>query len=256
MNLTAKQLKGLKPDELSDRELHILKQQAQDATDRTIAAELGISPKTVEYHSLRARRRIGCEAFGRFMRYAVGHGWVSAITSLMLLISAFQLFSISAFALELRWNPPASGQPQGYVLTHWAQNALVEQYGVGNKTNLIYHGTLVDGLNYFAVSDYEVINGELMMSTFSNIAIVTNTPALDLQTVIFSTITLKSELSNSQTTWLPWHTNHLIIYPTDPERFFRTGEARLVGTNIVTVPLSDGVEAIPTWVRPRSTASP
>ncbi|HXI73448.1 MAG TPA: hypothetical protein VNN22_24155 [Verrucomicrobiae bacterium] len=147
---------------------------------------------------------------------------------LLLLILAFQVSSISAFALEFAWVAPTNGTPQGYVLSHWAPGTIYEQYGVGLATNLVYQGTLVDGPNYFAVSDYQAINGELIMSPFSNIAVVTNTPALLVDYYLFSSTNLNGG-------WNPAQTNHLLIYPVQDCQFFQPGGANIRRTNIVTV---------------------
>ena len=149
------------------------------------------------------------------------------ITSVLCVLCVFAVKS--ALALEFFWVTPTNGTPQGYVLVHWSANAAsIEQYGIGLKTNCLYQGTLVDGANYFAVADYELINGELWMSSFSNVAVVTNTPALDLPVVVFGS-------TNLDGVWLPVRTNHMLIYPTQPEQFFRAGVSGLTRTNLISV---------------------
>ena len=149
------------------------------------------------------------------------------------LLTLLLLVAGAAHAFELAWLPPTNQPTAGYVLFHGtASRSYSEMYSVGNVTAWDYQGTLVDGPNYFAVAAFTLDAGQLLMSTFSNEAVVTNTPALDLQTVVFSS----TNLSGGPANWVPWATNHLRIMPTDPARYFRPGPNRLVQTNVITFP--------------------
>ena len=143
------------------------------------------------------------------------------------------LLGLPCLAFDLAWTPPANQPTAGYVLFHGtASRSYSEIYSVGNVTAWDYQGTLVDGANYFAVAAFTMEAGTLFMSTFSNEAVVTNHPALDLQTVVFAS----TNLGGGPATWTPWATNHLLIMPTDPARFFHSGTNRLVQTNVISFP--------------------
>ncbi len=138
------------------------------------------------------------------------------------------LACFNCHALEFGWTPPSSGA-DGYLMTHWSSNAsVVDQYGNGSKTNMLYQGVLVDGANYFAVSSYKTIGGQLLISTFSNVAIVTNTPALLLKSITFGS-------SNLAGSWIPFQTNQTLIHPNLPVLFLKTTNS-LTPTNLITVP--------------------
>jgi len=59
---------------LTRRETQVVKRLSEGATVGEIALELCLSPKTVEFHSLSARRKIGSLSIARLTRYALKHG--------------------------------------------------------------------------------------------------------------------------------------------------------------------------------------
>ena len=152
--------------------------------------------------------------------------------SLARVFSVLSLLGLPCLAFEIGLLAPTNQPTDGYVLFHGTiSRNYSEMYSMGLATNYDYQGTLVDGPNYFAAAAFKVEGGILEMSTFSNEIVITNSPALDLQTVIFASTNL-----GSAATWQPFVTNHLTIMPTRPSRFFRTGSATLVQTNVITFP--------------------
>jgi hypothetical protein len=147
----------------------------------------------------------------------------------MKLAAAFMCAGFSCCALDISWTPPVE-RVDGYLLTHWSAGAsMIEEYGIGNQTNILYQGTLVDGVNYFAVSSYIYVGGSnLLISGLSVVAIVTNTPAIILKSVTLGSTNLTSQ-------WTPLQTNYALIYPTQPIEFLTTSNS-ISKTNIVTVP--------------------
>jgi len=155
------------------------------------------------------------------------------VKSLSRIISILSLLGLPCLAFEIGLLAPTNQAADGYVLFHGTgSRTYSEIYSVGLASHYDYQGTLVDGPNYFAAAAFKVEGGILEMSTFSNELVITNHPALDLQTVVFSS----TNLAGGPATWTPWATNHLRIMPTDPARFFRPGPNRLVQTNVITFP--------------------
>lgn len=131
-------------------------------------------------------------------------------------------------ALDLFWTA-SPYNPQGYAITHWGSDiGYVEQIGAGSGTNYTYSGTLSPGPNYFAVSSYILGGTNFLISVFSNIAVVTNAPALILKSVTFGSTNLAGS-------WTPFQTNQILIYPTDPILFLKTANS-LTPTNQLTFP--------------------
>jgi DNA-binding NarL/FixJ family response regulator len=62
------------PARLTLRERQVVKRLAEGQTVGEVALELGLCDKTIEYHSLRARRKIGCPSIARMTRYAIRCG--------------------------------------------------------------------------------------------------------------------------------------------------------------------------------------
>ena len=130
-------------------------------------------------------------------------------------------FGLAAHALELEWLPNTNAD--GYVLyLQTAGSLFPNSWSVGNVTNYtLDNSSLTSGVNCFAVTAYAETDDGLMMSPFSNVQVVTNTPALSF--AIFSTTNINSR-------WMPWSDHY--VMPDCPQRFFKLG---LVPTNIVTV---------------------
>lgn len=61
---------------LSDREFEVLRRLASGATVTEIAAELGLSPKTVSTYRSRLLEKMGFSGNRDIVRYAIGHGLV------------------------------------------------------------------------------------------------------------------------------------------------------------------------------------
>jgi len=60
-------------NQLSVTQLKVIQRQAAGISVKAIADELGLSPKTVEYHSLNARRIIGHESLVIMTRWLVAN---------------------------------------------------------------------------------------------------------------------------------------------------------------------------------------
>jgi hypothetical protein len=156
-----------------------------------------------------------------------GEVWTarSALPAILLLILGSSV--TLGQTITVAWSPATNGVPDGYLLFHANAGALPDLYSAGNATNYsLSVSQLVPGANYFAVCAFQETSAGLLMSAYSNVATVTNTPALVLNTVIFSSTNLN--------TWLPWHTNHLVIIPGCAGQFFTTGNASLTPTNLIT----------------------
>ena len=61
---------------LSARELEVLRLTASGMPGKTIATELGLSPKTVSTYRARLLRKLGLESTAALVRYAVRHGLI------------------------------------------------------------------------------------------------------------------------------------------------------------------------------------
>lgn len=61
---------------LSDREFDVFKRLAEGESIPMIAADLGISPKTVSTHKFRLMQKLGVETDGELIRYALRHALV------------------------------------------------------------------------------------------------------------------------------------------------------------------------------------
>lgn len=59
---------------LNARETQIVKQLAEGATVKEIASNLGLSDKTVAFHSINARRKIGSTSIAMLTRFAIKNG--------------------------------------------------------------------------------------------------------------------------------------------------------------------------------------
>ena len=66
------------PDSLSDREREVLVRIARGYSNKEIAAELGLSIKTVETYKGRMTEKLGLKSRVDIVRYAASHGWLSA----------------------------------------------------------------------------------------------------------------------------------------------------------------------------------
>lgn len=58
---------------LTPHQRYVIKRLSEGATVKQIAAEMHLSPKTVEFHSRAARRIIGCPSIAELTRYALLH---------------------------------------------------------------------------------------------------------------------------------------------------------------------------------------
>jgi DNA-binding NarL/FixJ family response regulator len=61
---------------LSEREMEVIVQVARGATNREIAARLGLSVKTVETYRARAMEKLGLTGRAALVRYAQAQGWL------------------------------------------------------------------------------------------------------------------------------------------------------------------------------------
>jgi len=85
------------------------------------------------------------------------------------------------------------------------------------------------GNNYFTVAALCLTNSALEMSCWSNEVVITNTAALDVTSVVYS--------STNLTTWQPWTTNHMILVPTKSAQYFRASGLGITRTNLLTAPM-------------------
>ncbi len=60
--------------ELTPRDREIMRMLTQGLTAKEIASDLGVSPKTVEYHKYRIIRELGLQTSAGLIQYAVKHG--------------------------------------------------------------------------------------------------------------------------------------------------------------------------------------
>lgn len=65
-------------ERLSTRELQVLKRIVEGATSNTVAAELGISPKSVDTYRSRLMLKLGAEDLTKLVKFAIRHGITSA----------------------------------------------------------------------------------------------------------------------------------------------------------------------------------
>lgn len=63
---------------LSEREFGVLRRKVQGLSNKAIAADLGISVKTVETYQSRGMEKLGLQGRAEMLRYAVRHGWLAA----------------------------------------------------------------------------------------------------------------------------------------------------------------------------------
>ena len=63
---------------LSEREYAVIRLCALGYTSKEIACHLGVSPKTVETHKMRAWQKLGIENRVEMVRYAMSQGWMTA----------------------------------------------------------------------------------------------------------------------------------------------------------------------------------
>jgi two-component system response regulator NreC len=61
---------------LSERETEVVQRIAQGYSNKEIAAQLGLSVKTVETYRARAMEKLGFESRAALVRYALEHGWL------------------------------------------------------------------------------------------------------------------------------------------------------------------------------------
>lgn len=61
---------------LNERERHVLKLTAWGHSNKEIAAEIGVSVKTIEYYKARAMDKLALASRADIVRYAVGQGWM------------------------------------------------------------------------------------------------------------------------------------------------------------------------------------
>jgi DNA-binding CsgD family transcriptional regulator len=61
-------------DTLSHRQQEILKMIAEDLTSREIGDRLGVSTKTVEFHRINIKERLGVKGVAGMVRYAIRTG--------------------------------------------------------------------------------------------------------------------------------------------------------------------------------------
>ena len=61
---------------LNERERHVLKLTAWGHSNKEIAAEVGVSVKTIEYYKARAMDKLSLASRTDIVRYAVGQGWM------------------------------------------------------------------------------------------------------------------------------------------------------------------------------------
>jgi hypothetical protein len=130
-------------------------------------------------------------------------------------------------SVSLTWTPPTNGVPTDYVLFQGASHGAYSMgWNIGTATSFnLPTANLLPGVNYFAVTAWSFTNGVLAMSAFSNEAIVTNTPALAVSSILFGGTNLAGA-------WLPVQTNRFIISPTNAQMFFRAGGLSISRTNI------------------------
>jgi hypothetical protein len=83
------------------------------------------------------------------------------------------------------------------------------------------------GANYFAVTAFQETDNGLIMSSYSNVIIVTNTPGFIVSFVTFTS-------TNLACAWQPVVTNHLVIPNRYAVQFFITGNQTIMPTNLLT----------------------
>lgn len=64
---------------LSGREGLVLRRKVNGATNKAIAADLGLSVKTVETYYTRAREKLGLRSRAQVLHYAMEQGWITAV---------------------------------------------------------------------------------------------------------------------------------------------------------------------------------
>lgn len=61
--------------QITEREREVMLKLAHGASNRQVAAELGISVRTVESHRLSLRRKLGVDSASELLKLAVAYGW-------------------------------------------------------------------------------------------------------------------------------------------------------------------------------------
>ena len=63
-------------EDLTERELDVLRLAAHAFSNREIASALGLSVKTVEIHKAKGMRRLGLSGRRELLQFALKHGWL------------------------------------------------------------------------------------------------------------------------------------------------------------------------------------
>ena len=61
---------------LSDKEKQVIIALASEKTIKQIAGDLEVSPKTIEFHWAKAKRKLGIQSYVGATHYAIANGWV------------------------------------------------------------------------------------------------------------------------------------------------------------------------------------
>lgn len=67
----------MKRDSGENRERDVVTMIAQEMTVKQIGGELGISPKTVAYYWVQAKRKLGLKSYVGATKYALRIGWIT-----------------------------------------------------------------------------------------------------------------------------------------------------------------------------------
>ncbi|MGH8627854.1 MAG: response regulator transcription factor, partial [Gammaproteobacteria bacterium] len=65
--------------ELSEREEEVMRLIASGRSNKEIAAQIGISVKTIEYHKAQSMKKLDLRSRADIIRYGVQHGWLQEL---------------------------------------------------------------------------------------------------------------------------------------------------------------------------------
>lgn len=129
--------------------------------------------------------------------------------------------------VTLQWDLPTNPVPTDILIFHGTDSQPPELYDVGVTNCWSYTNQLSLGAHYFAATAFYATEAPLKFSAWSNMAVVTNVTAVNVQSVVFTSTNLAD--------WSPIQTNHILLCATNPAEFYRTTTAIAV-TNQVLLP--------------------
>lgn len=169
---------------LTQRQIEILKRIATGETIKSIASDLAVSPKTIEFHWGELKRKLGIQSHVEATHYAIVKLGVPLMFAIVMLgLTGFSQVPVPAAAapeypgITLAWDAPADTNVAGFWV-YWGvkSRTYTNSILVGTNRTMTFTTLLPSVLYYFAATSTDKTGIQSDFSTEASGMMQTNFP--------------------------------------------------------------------------------